>query len=204
MILLVVGHLDQADEAVITKVAQRHLLFRKRDFLIYLYPNIMIVKYGGPHFSSDTANHIIEFVNQNQFWLIAECHAIANEGEFPTHKPLTKDFLNAHLNFIKENENVWVDTFSHIGLYLKQRKFVQIQVHEKRANKIVFSLIHTDPRQLLPIALTVVVPQPSASIQKVIAYRHSQNKTSVPVETKQDKWLMNVVPDGIPIVLEWE
>jgi peptidoglycan/xylan/chitin deacetylase (PgdA/CDA1 family) len=190
---------DQYNQELMNKVRERHDAIRVHDDLKEVYPGIFIPVYGGETFSLETANKIIDMGIQSHFWIIPECHAIYTP-DIQTFKPLTADFLRAHLSYLKQKEEkIWVETFGNVFEYLNERKFSEVQ-STRSGRRVTFLIKSILDQTRLVIPLTVVV---DVSPDKPKMVSVSQAEKNIPFEIKGSKILVNVLPQSDPVTVKW-
>ncbi|MBF0570026.1 MAG: polysaccharide deacetylase family protein [Candidatus Omnitrophica bacterium] len=144
------------DEAV-NWVLKTHKAIRKPDFLRSVYKQTAVIVYGGPKFSLETANRLVDIGLERRLWLIAECHGVDAKGG-KSYKPLTSSLLDAHLSYIRSKSNdVWVDTFSKVFEYLSLRSQTEIEVRDQTADAVDFILHNKGPEKDFSAPLTVAL-----------------------------------------------
>ncbi|MFH1360465.1 MAG: polysaccharide deacetylase family protein [Candidatus Omnitrophota bacterium] len=182
---------------------QRHGAIRVHDFLTRVYENVLVVSYGGERFSVQTAQKIIDLAIRGRIWLIAQCHSIVGNVK-RTYKPVTQEFLEKHLAYIDEKkEDIWVDTFRNVYLYLLERKTTDIEIKNTGDQGVTFRLIKTENIDPLSCPLTVIVDTGDIQPNQALAIQEEEMK-AIPVRISDKKLYVNVIPQGQTIHVEWE
>ena len=151
---------DSYSDAALNHALKFHKVVRARKFLTSFYHRTVKIIYGGPFFSAQTANRLIDIGIKRRLWLIAECHGVRDKKSGQTFKSITPSFLKQHLAYIHSKPgDVWVDTFSNVFEYLSLRRQTKIVVKALAANSIDF-ILHNDKLHKLLMPLTVVVKPP--------------------------------------------
>ncbi|MBF0331861.1 MAG: polysaccharide deacetylase family protein [Candidatus Omnitrophica bacterium] len=149
--------LDSFSEPVLRHVLQSHTAARDPAFLRLAYNMTMDIMYGGPSFSVDSANRLVDIAINRHLWLISECHGLDIHSK-KSYKPLTKDFVSTHLAYIKaRQDDIWVDTFSAVANYLMIRKGTQVarkDIADGRAQVVLTSGVGMND---FAVPLTVVL-----------------------------------------------
>ena len=142
----------------ITHALQVSEVIRSMDFLRPFYSRTMGIVYGGPYFSINTANRMIDIGIKRRLWILAKGQGItANPGQY-SFKPIDPSLLDAHLTYIhSKSNNVYVDTFSHVFEYLKLRLNTKINIKNFTTNSADFILYADTPEGKLTRPLTVVL-----------------------------------------------
>lgn len=194
---------DDFNPGLIAKVQERHLAIRVHDILKEAYPYVYIPVYGGEYFSLNTANQIIDLALKRKLWLVPECHAIYSE-EIKTYKPLTAEFLKAHLQYIKSREDrIWVDTFINVYSYLLERKNSDLEVIKNSANSIVFKVKTPLTQEKIRMPLTAVIDISPNVPKKAAALQGETVKKKLPVKIIGFKILIDVLPGSEEVKVEW-
>ena len=117
-----------SDEAV-AHALQVSDVVRSMEFLRPFYNRTIGIVYGGPFFSLNTANRMIDIGIKRRLWIVAKAHGItANHGQY-SFKPIDPSLLDAHLSYIHSKSNdIYVDTFSNVFEYLKLRHNTKIKI----------------------------------------------------------------------------
>ena len=125
-------------------VLRRHVAFRDN-----------WTDYGGPAFTAELANGLVEKTIQTHGWLVPMIHGI--DGGF---LPLSSGVLREHLSFIKSHtDEIWVDTYADVARYQLERNGTALQVEDSVPGELTFSI--TDkPGIAKLVPLTVVLPLP--------------------------------------------
>jgi len=194
---------DQSQQREVMKVSERHIAARQRDILTQVYDNIFIPVYGGNKFSGDIAKQIVDLALLKRLWLIAECHAI-DVQDIKTYKPITADFLEEHLTYIKENEDkIWADTFINVYLYLLEKKSTQLYFETISTHRVEFILKTPLDPQIYNFPLTIIID--TSPIHPKIASAVQQGTLKLlPVKIQGDKLHIEVVPGTPPVEVTWE
>lgn len=193
---------DYANPRIMKKVAELHLAIRDHDYLLKVYDHVFIPVYGGEYFSVETAQKIIDLAIQKRLWLIIEGHTLKTDTH--TFKPITEEFLHAHLSYIKQHgDKVWVDTFINTYLYLAEKKATQIQVKNDKSNSIVFSLVNSLDPNIYSFPLTVIINTSPSKPKRVWA---TQGKKAQKLDVKIDegKLYVSVIPNGDEVHVKWK
>ncbi len=194
---------DLSDQRTVAKVSERHIAARQRDILIQSYDNVFIPVYGGNSFSIKTGEWIVDLAILKRLWVIAECHSVATE-DIKTYKPITTEFLEAHLTYIKENEDkIWVDTFIHVYLYLLEKKSTKLYWKDTSSNSVKFTFKTILNPKIFSFPLTVVIDTSPVYPKIVSAFQQGTLK-ALPVKIMGDKLHVEVVPGTPPVEVTWE
>jgi len=149
--------LDSFSEPVLKYVLQSHPAVRDPVFLRSIYDRTVDIMYGGPNFSTISANRLIDIGINRHLWLISECHGIDIHSE-RSYKPLSKDFLSVHLSYIKAHEkDIWVGTFSGVFSYLMIRKAAQVERRDIADGQAEVVLHNVSVGKELLVPMTVVL-----------------------------------------------
>ncbi|MCA9409114.1 MAG: polysaccharide deacetylase family protein, partial [Candidatus Omnitrophica bacterium] len=193
---------DKFNTKTLAKVLERHIAVRVHDYLTQHYENIFIPSYGGKEFSTDTAQKFVEMAMIKKLWLVAECHEIQIDN-IKSYKPMTSDFLETHLAYLKENENnLWIDTFSNIFIYLAQRKAASLTIKEETANTMTFSLKTTIAPKVPQIPLTIVI-NTAPTMPNAVKATIKETGQLLETRIKDGQILLNTPPQKEDILVEW-
>jgi peptidoglycan/xylan/chitin deacetylase (PgdA/CDA1 family) len=148
------------DEAV-SRALREHKVVRSWELLRACYNRTVGITYGGPNFSVDTANRLVDIGIKRQLWLVANCHGVTTKRGILSFKSMTPDFLEKHLAYIHDRSNdVWVDTFSNVFAYLSQRAQTTIEIKGFTVGWAEFILHNANAQIKLSCPITVVLKTP--------------------------------------------
>ncbi|MFA5260427.1 MAG: polysaccharide deacetylase family protein [Candidatus Omnitrophota bacterium] len=192
---------DQSTPEMVTKVGELHPAIRERGYLSRVNDNIFLPVYGGDKFSASIGRRLIDLVLVKRLWVVAECHAVKTE-EVMTFKPITIEFLEDHLSYIKDNEErIWVDTFANTYSYMAERQASRLNILESGDRRIVFVLDHDLDKSVYQMPLTVVVntaPQNPYSASAQTAGKDMQ------ATLRGTLIILNVLPGPDPVTVRWD
>ncbi len=155
-------HDSYTDEAI-SRALREHKAVRAWEFLQTYYSKTVGITYGGPHFSLETANRLVDIGLKRRLWVVANCHGVTLKQGILSFKSITPSFLAAHLSYIhSKSDEVWVDTFSNVFEYMSLRAQTKIETKSFTADSIDF-VLHHDKQQKMSEPLTVVVKTPEGS-----------------------------------------
>jgi len=150
-------HDSYSDEAV-SRALREHQLVRSWEFLRSFYSRTVGITYGGPNFSVETADRLVDIAIKRHLWLIANCHGVTTKKGILSFKSITPSFLNEHLSYIHTKSNeVWIDTFTNIFTYVWRVAQTNIVIKMFSDNSAEFVLQGTPQHVKLALPLTVVL-----------------------------------------------
>jgi len=194
---------DMVNSLSIKKAMERHIALRSHDLLTRVYDKIFITIYGGNFFSAKTGERVVDLAIYKRLWLIAQCHAIETEG-LRTYKPITEEFLKSHLSYIKENEDqIWVDTFINVYLYLVNRKNAKLELVKDSKRKLTFSLRSSLVGEEYKYPLTIIINTSPLKSRKASAVQEG-NSDPLDVVIDGQKLYVTVLPSEAPIYVKWK
>ncbi|MDE1920770.1 MAG: polysaccharide deacetylase family protein [Candidatus Omnitrophica bacterium] len=156
-------HDSYSDEAV-SRALREHEVIRTPEFLHSFYNREVSIVYGGPFFSVETANRLVDIGIKRFLWIVACCHGVTTRRGILSFKSVTPSFLEKHLSYIHSKSNeIWVDTFSKVFEYMAQRAHAKIETRSSAAGSIDFVLHSDNPKEKLSVPLTVVVKEPEGA-----------------------------------------
>ena len=192
---------DQSTPEMVRKVAEIHPAIRERTYLQRVYDKVFLPVYGGDKFSAPVGRRLIDLAMTKRLWVVAECHAVKTE-EVMTFKPITVDFLEDHLSYIKANEErIWVDTFINTYSYMAERQASRLRVLEAGDRRLVFVLDHNLDKAVYRMPLTVVVDTSPGFPSSAIA---QTAEGAVPVSLQGTLITFDVQPGPGPVTVLWE
>lgn len=194
---------DSFNDQLMNKAKERHLAIRAHDYLTQVYDRIFIPVYGGEYFSLNTANEMIELAMKRKLWLIPECHAIYSD-DIKTYKPLTAEFLEKHLRYIKEHEDrIWVDTFSQVYIYLMEKRFSTLETIWVTNQHVRIKVkTHLEPSKIL-MPLTVIVAAPTNQLKNVSVFQDAPATRKTPFKIQGNKILIDIFPNSETVNVSW-
>jgi hypothetical protein len=133
--------------------------------------------------------------------MVPECHA-AKTAEVMTFKPITVDFLRDQLGYIKAHEDeIWVDTFTNVYLYLAERKAATLKVLDSRNRSLTFVVDHGLDKNIFDVPLTVMVnPAPQQPVQVSAERNGAKIRARL---TGQGLIAVTVAPGASPVTVRW-
>ena len=192
---------DQSTPAMVRKVSEQQQAIRERDYLSRVYDKIFLPVYGGDKFSAPVGRRLIDLALVKRLWVVAECHAVKTE-EVMTFKPITVEFLEDHLSYIKENEDqIWVDTFINTYNYMAERQASRLKILESGTRSIVFVLDHDLDRSVFPVPLTVVV---NAAPDNPSSASAQADGRLIPVLLRGPLITLDVQAGPDPVTVRWD
>lgn len=193
---------NQYDDSATTRALERHGALRQPEALRRVYPRTFVPIYGGNLFSRDTANKLVDFALRHNFWVVPVCHGMLDRGIPKSYKPVTRDFLAGHLEYLKQHhDEVWVDTFGNIYRYLWARQSARLNVESRTDRNI--RLVLTGNETIGPDQeLTVMIPL-AKPIRSAFA-RFVDGKELLVAQVKGQSVWLNVPVNGQPVEVMWE
>jgi len=150
----------------------------------------------GTRFTTEMGNHWIDGLIEKKDWGITMAHAMVKG--FDTLK--SPGELEAHLKYVKQHENkIWVTTFEHLTKYRMERDSSSLDIVRKpnhitiKINSRLSDVIYNEP-------LTLVIALPSSSKDVKI----SQGNQSLTVNHTAGKLLVDAIPDGQAVNIDWK
>lgn len=193
---------DQSTPEMISKVSEFHPAIRDREYLSRLSDNLFLPVYGGDKFSAAVGRKLIDLVLVKRLWVVAECHAMQTE-EVMTFKPITEEFLEDHLAYIKENEEqIWVDTFANTYSYIAERQASRFNILESGDGRLVFVLDHDLDKSFYQVPLTVVVNVSPQAPSSAGAQREDGRALSVAI--RGACLILDVLPGPEQVTVFWD
>jgi len=194
---------DKFNNQLIDKVKERHDVIRTYDYLSKVYPGIFIAVYGGELFSLETANKIIDFAVERNYWVVAECHAIYSD-DLKTFKPMTKEFFRNHLSYLKtQDDKIWVDTFINVYSYLDERRFSEIEATPMTNNSVTIKIKTTLNPENIHIPLTVVVDLAPSIPKQVSIVEQDKHTEKRSFKIINSRILIDILPGSNPVTVQW-
>ena len=156
-------HDSYNDEAVV-RVLRGHEVVRSWEFLRAAYQKTIGITFGGPNFSADSANRLVDIGIKRHLWLVANCHGVTTKHGLLSFKSITPAFLENNLSYMHSKGNdVWVDTFTKIYEYMHLRAKTNIEIKEASADATDFVLHSVLPGEKLSSSLTVIIKIPAGN-----------------------------------------
>ena len=138
---------------------------RSFKFLRRYYKRTIGIVYGGPFFSIDTANRVVDIGIERRLWILAKCHGITTKVLDRGFKSISPAVLEEHLSYIHSKSNdIYVDTFSHIFEYQQLLQKTSIKLKDYSARSASFLLLSDSPGTKLSRPLTVVLKAQQVAI----------------------------------------
>jgi peptidoglycan/xylan/chitin deacetylase (PgdA/CDA1 family) len=193
---------NQYDDNATAKAKELHGALRQPEALRQVYPRTFVPIYGGDLFSLDTANKLVDFAVQHNFWIVPVCHGMLDREIPRSYKPVSRDFLTGHLNYLKQRQDeVWVDTFGNIYRYLWARVNTRLKVEsrtEKNVRLVLTGNKTIDPGQ----ELTVIIPLEKPA--RFATARFVGGKEFLGAQVKDRLVWLNVPVNGQPVEVMWK
>jgi len=148
-------------------------------------------------FTAEQANVLVDRAitkGEAMIWMI---HAIT-EGYNAVSSP---DVLENHLKYVTSREDaVWVDTFANVSRYTLERDAVKL-TQSIAGNRATFTVECSLDRTKFNYPLTVVIPVKHAA---QVEAKSRDSGVPLPVEVRQDRILVQVVPSPTQVVVTWQ
>lgn len=152
-------HDSYTDEAVL-RALKAHKAVRVSEFLDAVYNRTVDIVFGGPYFSLQSANRLVDIGIKRRLWIIAKCHGVTKKRTMRSFKSITPELLEGNLAYIhSKSDEIWVDTFYHVFNYLQERAQSTVETKTFSINSVDF-ILHRAGTEKLSIPLTVVVKIP--------------------------------------------
>src|SRR5207253_1763309 len=90
---------DKYNDELIQKVLKIHQFVRVPELLRSTYDKSVVIPYGGPYFSVQTANRLVDVGIERGLWIVAAAHGVRIPGTIQ-YKPVDTSFLEEHLSYI--------------------------------------------------------------------------------------------------------
>lgn len=194
---------DKFNDQLIDKVIERHDAIRNHDYLSKVYRGVFIPVYGGEWFSLETANKIIDFAVERNYWIVAECHAIYSD-DIKTFKPMTKEFFRNHLSYLKtQDDKIWVDTFIHVYSYLDERRFSEIEATPVTNNSVTIKIKTNLKPDKIRIPLTVVLDLAPSNPKEVSILEENKKEEKRSFKIINSRILVDILPGSKPVTVQW-
>jgi len=149
---------DSYNDEALSRALREHKVVRASEFLRLYYNRTVGIVYGGPSFSVETANRLVDIGIKRQLWLLANCHGVTTKHGILSFKSITPSFLDRHLAYIHaKSDDVWVDTFSNVFEYLRLRYETRIETKAFSDGSAEFVLRTDSPVKKLILPLTVIL-----------------------------------------------
>jgi peptidoglycan/xylan/chitin deacetylase (PgdA/CDA1 family) len=151
--------------------------------------------YGGPTFTADFANAIVQKAMHNHAWLVPMIHGI--DGGF---LPLSSSVFRQHLQFIKaHDDDLWVATYADVARYKQERDAATLSVQDSVPGETTFVIAAPKGRE---VPLTVILPLPLNENSDDVSARIASNDASLPITREPDRILVTVPPQT-PVTVTW-
>jgi tetratricopeptide (TPR) repeat protein len=194
-------HDSYSDEAL-SRALREHGVVRAQEFLHSYYSRFVGIVYGGPSFSVETANRLIDIGIKRQLWLLANCHGVTTKRGILSFKSITPSFLDKHLAYIhSKSDDVWVDTFTHVFEYMRLRSATTIETQAFSDGSADFVLRTDSPVKKLLLPLTVVLKTPEGA--KLISVHTAAGHKIWTWSCAVDRLCVDVDAYDDPIHVEW-
>jgi len=184
---------DSYNDEAVGRALRTHEVVRSWEFLSHTYNKAVGITYGGPFFSIESANRLIDIAVQRQLWLIANCHGVTKKHGLLSFKSITPDFLESHLAYIHSRSNdIWVDTFSHVFEYMDLRHRTIIETKSYSEGSADFILRNDSPGKKILFPVTVILKTQNEAItasshssegRKLLTWSCGSNKLCVDVDS---------------------
>lgn len=195
---------DKTTPELTKYVQQKHLIVRDHEALREIYGRLCIPIYGGKRFSIPTARLLIDMAMMRRLWLMPQCHGLFSPTIKKTFKAISLDLLTDQLDYIKENKDkIWMGKFVDVYKYLKEYKETKIDIKKATGNEVEFSLSNNLDKTIYSQPLTVVINPEGQQPTHIHAFDQT-NQKKIPVQISGDKILLDVVPSGESIVVQWK
>jgi peptidoglycan/xylan/chitin deacetylase (PgdA/CDA1 family) len=198
--------INKADSAITANIGKRPLTFAYPWNAFDAHTQSAVLKnhiasrefqFGiGSRFTTEMGNKWIDGLIQKKEWGITMAHAMIKG--FDTLK--SPAVLEEHLRYVKQHEDqVWVTTFEHLTQYRVERDSSTLTTIQKH-NQITIKINNPLPQTLYNYPLTLVVTIPSTAN----SIKATQGNKQLVVDRKAEKAMIDVLPDGQAINIDWK
>jgi len=144
--------------------------------------------YGGPRFTTQIANGLVEKAIHDHAWLVPMVHGI--DGGF---LPLSSHVFREALGFIKSHQDsLWVSTYADIASYQLERRAATLHVQDSGPGETTFFIAG---KQVRNRPLTVILPLPLNENSDDVVARVTGTETSVPMLREAERILVDLPPE---------
>jgi len=188
---------SRINDLVEAKIREHHYFIRNEQFL----PRARIMGYGRTEFREwDDLNmrEIIKAAMAAGEWVIPYVHAIV-EGYSPFK---SKAEFRIHCEWLKSIEGeLWIAPMGTVGRYVLERDAAALTVIEQTVHSLTMRLSHSlADKEIFNVPLTVVIPVTGVVKASVVQKGNPEAKVNVCA----DKILLNILPNGAKVMVEWE
>lgn len=129
----------------------------------------------------------VEELIKNNGWGVGMTHGITYGYDAFRDQQIFWDHLD---KVVKQQDQVWVDTFHDIAAYTEEQKNIRLEISEKK-NTINILPVMTLDAELFNVPLTMVIEKNGFRTATV-----KQGKNKIPVSDSRDKILFDFDPNG--------
>ena len=173
---------------------------RVRDFVLknHIAAREREERFGGPGFSVEKANGIVDKATKTGQFIVVMMHAVAEAG----YQPVSKDELEGHLQYVSQlKDRVWVDTLANVSRYVRERDATKIQIQWSETDCVTFALASSLEPAVFNAPLTCVIhvngPVISASAHC------GQGELAIPAVVSGEQVMVDVVPGTGSVTVRW-
>jgi len=155
-------------------------------------------RFGGPGFTVDQANAIIDKAIKNREAIIIMTHAVAEAG----YQPVSQEDLDGHLKYVSTiKDKIWVDTLANVTRYVRERDAAKITLKTSAANQVIFTLACPLDPGLFNGPLTCVINAGSPVVPAAV--KCERGGVAIPVTVSGDQLLVDIVPGSGDVTVRW-
>jgi len=155
-------------------------------------------RFGGPDFTVEKANDIIDKAVKNGEAIAIMTHAVAEEG----YQTVTGEQLDGHLRHVSSiKDKIWVDTLANVTRYARERDAAKIAIRSSGANRVTFDLSCPLDPALFNSPLTCVI-HAGGPVEPASA-RCEQGGVPIPTAVSGTDILLDLVPGRGEVTLRW-
>jgi len=193
---------DSYNEEAVSRALKEHEVIRSWKFLRSYYNRTVGITYGGPYFSVEAANRLVDIGVLRHLWIVANCHGVTTKRGILSFKSITPSFLEEHLSYIhSKSHDVWVGTFTRIFEYLRLRSETKIEIKAFSDGSADF-VLHADKLdKKLSDTLTVVLKTQEGA--KVVAVHNTNGHKLWAWSCASDRLCVDVDAYEDNVHIEW-
>lgn len=155
-------------------------------------------RFGGPSFNLAKADGIIDKAITNGQPIVIMTHAVEEAG----YQPITRELLDSNLQYVSTlKDQIWVDTFANVSKYLQERDATKVTFKVCDTEKVIFSLSSPLDPVVFNEPLTCIVH--ARGVSKGSNVTCSQDGKPLPFHLSGEKVLVDVIPEGSEVTVQW-
>ncbi len=173
---------------------------RVRDFVLrnHIAARDREERFGGPGFSVEKANGIVDKAIKAGQSIVIMSHAVAEVG----YQPVSREELDGHLQYVSTlKDRIWVDTLANVARYVRARDSATVQIQRSESESVTYALASPLDPVVFNAPLTCLIQAGGPLISA--SARRGPGGVALPATVSGNQVLVDVVPGPGSVTVRW-